>query len=428
MSPQPVGVSGGAASIVADCQDMLATSALIGSLAIALGSQALLLQRELTAGLNTSSLIDPDGAVRVEVALLAALDGPRGLAAVALRGLVVQVSLRAAAESYLAVDRLRTDLIPIAEVANNSVLADLDAVYDLLSGRITAGAQDLLTQDPYLVDVLVTELANGDVQAQMAELASPFDDGHAVLTPMGVDRSAVAARPPRSMADLVSALAHRNDGTDGEISVQILTGTDATGQPYRKVVVDIPGTKDWAVDNPIDTGVTNLGTNFRALAGESTSYENGVIAALKAAGVHPGDDVTLVGHSLGGVVAVNAARDLVAAGQNVTHVITAGSPISTVVKSLPSSVQVMALENSGDVVPHLDGSANPDLGNVTTVTVNHDQHSILSNHDLDSSYVPGAEDVDASSDPSVRTYLDGLQAQLTASSSTTYTYVVTRGF
>lgn len=428
MSPQPVGVSGGAASIAADCQDMLATSALIASVASALGSQALLLQRELSDGLNTSSLIDPVGAMRVEVALLSALDGPRGLAAVALRGVAVQVSLRAAAESYLSVDRVRTDLIPIAEVMSGSTLAELDAVSDLLAGRMTTAAQDLLTQDPYLVDVMVTELADGEVQGEMAALALPFDDGHAVLTPTGVDRSAIAAKPPRSLADLVSALAHRNDGADGEISVQILTGVDASGLSYRKVVVDIPGTKDWSVDNPVDTGVTNLGTNFRALAGESTSYENGVIAALKAAGVQPGDDVTLIGHSLGGVIAVNAARDLVAAGQNVTHVITAGSPISSVVKSLPSSVPVMALENSGDVVPHVDGSANPDLGNVTTVTLNHDQHSILSNHDLDKSYVPGAEDVDASSDPSVRAYLDGLQAQLTASSSTTYTYVVTRGF
>jgi hypothetical protein len=127
-------------------------------------------------------------------------------------------------------------------------------------------------------------------------------------------------------------------------------------------------------------------------------------------------------------VAVNTARDLVADGHNVTHVITAGAPASQVLADLPHSVQVLSIENAGDPVPHLDGSPNPDRANVTTVTIHHGQPALADNHDLQKSYLPGAADVDASTDRSVRAYLDGLQPQFNAASSTTYTYVISRGF
>jgi pimeloyl-ACP methyl ester carboxylesterase len=192
------------------------------------------------------------------------------------------------------------------------------------------------------------------------------------------------------------------------------------------VIVEIPGTKDWNVSQLTDPDVTNAGTNLRALAGERTTYEKGVIAALDAAGVRNDDDITLIGHSLGGVIAVNTARDLTARGRNVSHVITAGAPISSVARHLPSSVQVLAVENQGDIVPHLDGSPNPDRATLTTVTVHHDHRNVTANHDLDKSYLPGAADIDASDDPSVRAYLDGLAAQLGAGSVTAHSYVVTR--
>jgi hypothetical protein len=416
----PISVSGGAGSIAADCQDMLTTASLLGGAAAELELQALALQAQLVDGLGLSAVIDPDGAVRVELELAAALDGPNGLMALALRCGVIQVALAAAARSYLAADQLRTDLIPLAQIMRESNGATVDA----LAGDWGA-AWDQYSDNPYLADLIVSDLGML-VPLPIAGLF--YWDGHPVVTAKGVDRSPAAAHPPRSLRDLIAGLAHRNDGAAGEIGVQILTGTDAQGQPFRKVVVDIPGTKDWNLWDPIDPNVTNFGTNVQALAGERTTYENGVIAAMKAAGVQPGDDVTLIGHSQGGVIAVNTARDLAAEGHNVTHVITAGAPISQVVNELPPSVQVMALENKADAVPHLDGRPNPDLGNVTTVQINHDHGSIGANHDLDESYVPGAADVDASNDASVRAYLDSLQQQLDATSSITYSYEITRGF
>jgi hypothetical protein len=399
MSAGSVSVAGGAGSISADCEDMHRAATLIGRLADQVLEQSVRLHVDLLAGLDASALLDPDGAARAEAALALALDGPRGLSAVALRGEELQVTLRVAAQAYRDVDQLRPYWLPPLKVLQGDRRSAIDLPLRVLEAHLTP-----------------------------RRLGEFYPDGHAVLTPMGVDDGAIASTPPRSLSDVITGLAHRNDGVAGEISVQILTGVDAEGGAYRKVIVDIPGTKDWHVADPHDPNVTNPGTNLRAMAGETTTYENGVIAALHSAGVTAADDVTLVGHSLGGTVAVNAARDLVHSGYDVSHVITAGAPISQVLGTLPRSVQVLALENADDVVPHLDGAPNPDPSNVITATVHHPQDSVGDNHSLDKVYVPGAADVDAQDDPSLRRYLDGLSGQLSATSATTNTYVVTRGF
>ena len=172
----------------------------------------------------------------------------------------------------------------------------------------------------------------------------------------------------------------------------------------RRVVVDITGMKSV---NPFALHDTTQPLSAaQDMFGLPSTYEAGVLAAMRAAGVRSSDDVMLVGHSEGGMVAVNAARAAVASGEyRVTHVITAGSPIAITAGRVPSSVKVLALENDGDAVPCLDGAANPGRGNVTTVTVHHHDGSLLANHDLSKSYLPGARDVDASTDTSVEDYL-----------------------
>jgi len=425
----PVTVTGGAASIAADFEDLRTAAGIVGSAVDSLSAQALVLHRDLLDGIGLGAALDPVGAAHFEAAMAAALDGPNGMAVVVAEVLAMQVALTAAAEAYLAADQLRTSLAPYAEVVLHSPVSAIVVGGDLLHGRRSAAWQDLLTENPYLVDV-----ASGLIPANMplpfARMTSPAGAGLGLLYPDG--RPVIVANgvqthqpPPRSTRDLTKNLLRADNGTDGEITVQVLDGVDANGSRYRKVIVNIPGTKKW--NRPgADTDVADLGSDIHALDGETTTYEKGVIAALHAAGVTRADDITLVGHSLGGIVAVNAARDLAAEGQNVTHVITAGSPISRVVRNLPSSVQVMAIENRGDLVPHADGAANPDRGNVTTVTVDHDHHSIGANHDLERSYLPGAADIDASDDPSISAYRRSLSGQLNAQSATTYSYVVKR--
>ncbi len=76
--------------------------------------------------------------------------------------------------------------------------------------------------------------------------------------------------------------------------------------------------------------------------------------------------------------------------------VTAGAPIGLTAGALPPGVQVLALENHNDVVPHLDGRTNPDRTNITTVTIDRDDGTIGTDHSVAQSYVPGAADVDAS--------------------------------
>jgi pimeloyl-ACP methyl ester carboxylesterase len=244
------------------------------------------------------------------------------------------------------------------------------------------------------------------------------------VTSLGDDTAADATGPPRSLRDVLAGLGRRDLGQPGEIDLRLLDGVD----DRRRVIVDVPGTKDWSLAGH-NRDVTSLVTNLRAIAGGVTTYERGIVEALHSAGVRPGDDVLLVGHSEGGMVAVDAARHLTASGEfHVSHVVTAGAPIGLVAGGVPSDVEVLAVENEGDVVPHLDGAPNPDRVNVTTVTVHHDHGAVLANHDVNVSYVPGAADIDASTDPSLRAYLAGLAGFLTAGTVRTCRYLITRSY
>src|SRR5207244_3061996 len=140
-------------------------------------------------------------------------------------------------------------------------------------------------------------------------------------------------------------------------------------------------------------------------------------------GVTRDDDVMLVGHSEGGLVAVTAARDAVRSGEfRVTHVVTAGSPIGLTADEVPRGVQVLALENAHDLVPHLDGTTNPDRPNVTTVTGDHACAGIIACHEIGESYRPIAGAVDASHNASIRTFLSSAQPYLNATEVQTKTF------
>jgi hypothetical protein len=258
-----------------------------------------------------------------------------------------------------------------------------------------------------------------------------YPDGTPVVTDRGDDPAIAGTRPPRGVGDLMTALNYRNgeaSGADqGQIDVRTIEKQMPDGSIRKSYVVDIPGTKDWQFNPAGDrTHLNDFGTNLHALAGETTTYEQGIADALRRAGVQPGEPVMLVGHSQGGMVAVHAADDFVQSGQfNVTHVVTAGSPVARM--PVPSSVQVLSLENQHDIVPHLDARDNPDLPNRTTVTFDRQYGTVGDNHGIASSYTPAAIAVDSSGDPSVRKYLDSAGDFLNGDTATSHVYQVTRG-
>ncbi len=420
-APSPVHVTGGSDGITAHLDQLDGLARHLGGAATdCLGGSATLHGYLVHPALLASSVLDPVGFAAFEADLVTALDGVGGLSWLGARCGLLDGEVRAAAATYRAADTLGTGVhdalaglrdLPGALVAGGAALAH--------TGDPSRAAQAVLTHDPALADDVIDELGLPAVIA-LAALATP--DGHGVARPTGTDAGGAAGRPPRSLADLVRGLARRNDDPHhGAVDVRIVRLADGT----RRVVVDITGTKSW---DPAPTGdVTSLSTNERALVGRSGAYEQGVLAAMTRAGVRPTDDVMLVGHSEGGAVAVTTARDAVRSGRfRVTHVVTAGSPIGRTAGQLPGSVRLLALENTRDVVPHLDGVANPDRPNVTTASSAHGNGTVLDDHSLEDGYVPVAEDVQSCSSGSVREFLGSADGYLKGTSVTTRTFQIVR--
>jgi hypothetical protein len=90
------------------------------------------------------------------------------------------------------------------------------------------------------------------------------------------------------------------------------------------------------------------------------------------------------------------------------------------------SVNVLALENTADVVPLLDTYDNPDKPGLMTVQFDTGTTDPLEAHDLRDSYLPGAQAIDASADPALLLAVQRLAPFLSATSATTYQYRVTR--
>lgn len=272
--------------------------------------------------------------------------------------------------------------------------------------------------DAATIDLLVDTAGVAEAGALLT-LAVPDGSGTAVRT----GRVPVAA--PRGVGDLVTGLAAVDrSGGPGGIDVRILTGPDGS----RRAVVDISGTRTWGGggSNPAD-----LRTNAGGLAAENGAYSQGVLHALRRAGVRSDEPVMLVGHSQGGMVAVAAARQAAASGEfTVSHVLTAGSPIGRSVGALPSSVRVLALENTRDVVPMLDGAANPDRPNVTTVSGRIGGPGGVgfggASHAVDDAYRPLADAAVAAGGRSITDYLDSARDFFTAQTAEQHRFRVER--
>lgn len=421
-SPRPIAVRGGAGGIEAHYDDMVALARLFGRAALELADTSMHLQRYLfDPGLVSGGVLDPVGGLDFAAEFGIALDGPGGLTWVAARCGVNDLKLRAAAAAYRLEDELLARVEPVALGVLKLPRAAVEgAATFVTTGDVTAGAGQFLSTDPELADDLVTAIGGVDGRAEGAA-AAVVPDGAPLVKRLGVDPLPEASTPPRSLYDLMSALALRDNACHGAIDVRLLTRADGT----RAAIVDIPGTKSWQVLPNGD--ITSMATNLRAIRGASTGYERGVLLAMRQAGVRPTDDVMLVGHSEGGMVAVTAAIDANASGRfRVTHVVTAGAPIGAVTGRIPSDVEVLALENKHDLVPHLDGRTNDDRVNVVTATFDRDLHGVGSDHHVLTSYLPGAADVDASDNTSVRAFLASASGFFDAEHVSTERFVITR--
>ena len=154
---------------------------------------------------------------------------------------------------------------------------------------------------------------------------------------------------------------HGGDADNGEIAIEEHVTLGDDGVTTRSWTVDIRGTQSFSIGQ---TGPQDMTTNLQGVAGMTSDQLDAIKEAMNAAGIAPGEAVEFAGHSQGGIMAAQLAADpSVRARYNVVSVVTAGSPTATIA---PSDVPVLAYENSGDIVPGLDGNATRG-DNVTTV-------------------------------------------------------------
>ena len=154
---------------------------------------------------------------------------------------------------------------------------------------------------------------------------------------------------------------HGGDADNGEIAIEEHMTVGEDGTTTRSWTVDIRGTQSFAIGQ---SGPQDMTTNLQGVAGMASDQLDAIMEAMDAAGIPPEEAVEFAGHSQGGIMAAQLAADpAVRARYNVVSVVTAGSPTATVA---PSDVPVLSYENSGDIVPGLDGNATRG-DNVTTV-------------------------------------------------------------
>ncbi|MGX7823885.1 hypothetical protein ACTG9Q_02215 [Actinokineospora sp. 24-640] len=438
-----VTVGGGAGGTEAQYEDLAALGDLTDDVAgetltIAMASHSHLVDPNVLA----SAVLNPAGVVRFEGAMLGALDGPSGLtatsAAIGLRGLTLQATNQA----YQFADDLNAKALEASRWLAG-VAATTPAGLAVVGGTGALVAADImvnydgdwqrwLVEHPGMVDTVLgmspgalSALGLPTDMATLTELiAAAYPDGDPALAGLGIDTSPIATTPPSGIGDLMDSLGHRN-GSEANIGVRAVYGPNGEVTGY---IVDIPGTKTWNLPGADGGSANDLGTNVDGMAGNETVLQEGIELALADAGVPPGAPVMLVGHSQGGIVAARAANDLAnpvtGAPYNVTHVVTAGSPVGGI--DIPDGVQMLSLENSGDIVPHLDARDNPASDNRTTVTFDNQSGTITGNHSIEGNYTDVGDQLDNGADPSVRRFTDSAGAFLGGSSVQTHQYQVTR--
>ncbi|MDT7790192.1 MAG: hypothetical protein QOF58_8611 [Pseudonocardiales bacterium] len=425
MTVKNIEVSGGAGGFDAKYDDLAKMGDLTADVAgdtlkTAAAGHKFLVEPDVLA----SSLLNPGGVVKFEAAMAVALDGPNGLTAtsagIGLRG----EALKATRIAYEMADELAakgldagrwfaglavaTNPIGAAVVGGGAIATDVYLNYD-------GDWQKWLVDHPGMVDTLIG-MSPGmisalgipvDLATTLDLLAATYPDGEAAVKNIGDPMK--DEHPPRGLEDLMNGLSTRNDAdkdkVPSNIDVRIIKDANNNVTGY---VVDIPGTKDWPLPGQV-ASANDLGVNVDAMAGNNTVLQKGIQEALDRAGAdETGAPVMLVGHSQGGIVAAQSTTDLKANGYNVTHVVTAGSPVGRI--EVPGDVQVLSMENRNDIVPHLDASDNPDSPNRTTVTFENNTGTSPGNHAIGGNYTDAAAALDKSTDPSVQRYRDSMGA------------------
>ncbi|MET1051917.1 MAG: hypothetical protein ABWX65_04685 [Mycetocola sp.] len=238
-------------------------------------------------------------------------------------------------------------------------------------------------------------------------------------TPLTLSHTASApAAAPASLADAASRIPPSGNGRP-QIRIERYPADTDTDQPSYAVY--LAGTSEFSVgsDEPFD-----LGSNLAGIAGDDAAAYRATLDAMDEAGIKPGDRVTLVGHSQGGIVAARVAASGV---YDTEALVTFGSPTGQI--PIPAAVAHLAVEHAEDITPALggeplDGSAGRERIVVTRSVTDPGSSGVpfVGPHAM-TGYADTAALIDASDDPRldrVKAAIDALGDTRTPGTSTLY--------
>jgi hypothetical protein len=202
-------------------------------------------------------------------------------------------------------------------------------------------------------------------------------------------------------------------------------GVDLFDSPSgtKTALVYIPGTQTFGFGN--GTNPLDMISNLQAMSSQGqAASEKAVLLAMRQAGISSSDEVILVGHSQGGMVAGNLAAHpsgFIAAG-----LVAFGAPLAHI-KNL--KVPVMAIEHVNDPVPNLSGKSNPMKKNwvsVQRISEKPESDAFLFSHSL-KSYRNTTTAVDVSNDVGIKNIRgEIIQKLATTKPSKSYEFVISR--
>lgn len=227
------------------------------------------------------------------------------------------------------------------------------------------------------------------LEATTAVIAGIY--AHAPVRP-GVAHS-VPTPPSRSLADLLRAVPELPGAKQDSVDVHHRVTRGSDGVERAGYVVVLRGTSVWNFPGgETDGHVRSMGPNLEGVAAIDSPEVEALPEVLRAAGVPAGAGVALVGHSQGGLTAMRAATSPGMSRYRVTHVITAGSPISRLEPS--AGANTLSLEHRRDLVPRLDGADTSGRQRHITVRANGPQGGVQAAH-ASESYAATASRIDS---------------------------------
>jgi len=421
-------------AIVVDYEELRRMSAVWAETSKSLAKQAVAVAAMAAeSSVLTNAVFDPLGAARVEASILAAATVPHGLAALAARLAADSMVL----EAVVAKEQLVDDF-PLPELAAFDAWLLTAAVrFPFAPGKtLAAGEADAGSLANAMVGYLApfTEpllglfapaaIFRADVEGRRPLTVEPFfglplalvgavapeGPGYAVRSSF---RPVWAGTAPTGLGSALRRIADMENAPAASLAIERVVGRDGVA----RYVIELPGMRHMGIaSDPED-----LSGSISAMALPATAYTRAVSRALDAVGAPRGAKVMLVGHSEGGIVAMDLAGDPAFNGGRVqvTHVVAAGSPISSKQVVSGSDTRVFSVENVNDIVTHLDAvDAAPETASRLTYQFSADDHDIVGSHDP----VRYAERIEALADspnPLLRQFQAGTAVYFAGATTTT---------